>query len=125
MSAGGLRYDSGKLRLELIPVEWLTALGAVLTAGAEKYAPRNWEKGMAHSKMIGCAMRHLCAYLAGERYDAETRCHHLAHAAWNLLALMSYDLRVIGERDIKAERLFWPVQLPEHPGTPKQEAPAP
>lgn len=96
----GLRYDAGKIRVELMPVEWLEALAEVLTKGAQKYAPRNWEKGMAWSKMIGCAFRHTFKFMRGERYDRETGCHHLAHAAWNLLALMSYDVRGIGDNDL-------------------------
>jgi len=31
----GLRYDEGKLRLDLIPLEWYEALGAVMTVGAD------------------------------------------------------------------------------------------
>lgn len=98
--AGGLRHDAGKTRLDLMPPEWIDALGQVLTKGAAKYADRNWENGMAWSKMVGCGMRHLMAFLRGERFDAETGCHHLAHAAWNLLALMSYDVRAIGADDL-------------------------
>lgn len=100
----GLRYDDSKNRMELIPPEWIEALGEVLTKGARKYADRNWEKGMAWSKMIGCTFRHMMKFLRGERYDAETGCHHLAHAAWNLLALMSYDVRGIGADDLPRAR---------------------
>lgn len=98
--ATGLRYDEGKNRLELIPVEWIWGLGDVLTQGAKKYADRNWEQGMLWSKMVGCALRHTFKFVIGERYDAETGCHHLAMAAWNLLALMSYDLRETGINDL-------------------------
>jgi hypothetical protein len=98
--SGGLRYDTDKLRLELLPAEWELELGRVSTKGAKKYAPRNWEKGMAWSKMIGCSRRHILRFLLGEKYDKETGCHHLAHAAWNLLALMSYDMRKLGENDL-------------------------
>lgn len=97
---GGLRLDAGKNRLDLIPPEWEAALGDVLTQGAEKYDDRNWERGMSWSKMIGCAKRHRLKFEAGERYDLETGCHHLAMAAWNLLALMVYDIRGIGEDDL-------------------------
>jgi hypothetical protein len=97
---GGLRLDTGKNRLDLIPPEWEAALGDVLTQGAKKYADRNWERGMAWSKMIGCAKRHRMKFEAGERYDPETGCHHLAMAAWNMLALMVYDIRDIGEDDL-------------------------
>lgn len=97
---GALRYDHGKVQLDLIPPEWYWALGNVLHAGAQKYAPRNWEKGMKWSRVVGSLMRHLLKFMVGERYDEETGCHHLAHVAWNALALMSYDIREVGENDL-------------------------
>lgn len=97
---GGLRYNADKNRLDLLPVEWSLALGEVMTAGAKKYAARNWERGMSWSIMVGCALRHLYKFMRGERYDPETGCHHLAHCAWNVLALMSYDVRAIGQNDL-------------------------
>lgn len=102
---GGLRYDEGKTRYDLIPPEWEQALAEVLTAGAAKYAERNWERGMAWSKCVGCVRRHIFKWLRGEQYDDETGCHHLAHAAWNLLALMSYQLRDIGADDLPRPKL--------------------
>lgn len=96
----GLRYDAGKLRLDLIPPEWIEALGAVLTAGAAKYADRNWELGMKWSKCHGPMMRHIVKWLKGERDDPETKCRHLAHVAWNALALMVYEMRGLGEDDL-------------------------
>jgi Domain of unknown function (DUF5664) len=97
---GGLRYDGDKNRLDLLPPEWIWALGLVTTKGSIKYAERNWEKGMKWSKMIGPLMRHVIKFMVGEKYDPETGCHHLAMAAWNCLALMSYDLRGLGEDDL-------------------------
>ena len=96
----GLRFDAGKLRLDLIPPEWLEALGGVLTVGAAKYAPRNWELGMPWSKVWGPLLRHCLAWLKGERNDPETGQHHLAHVAWNALALMVYEMRKLGEDDL-------------------------
>lgn len=96
---GGLRHNEGKNLLELLPAEWFWALGMVTTRGSIKYAPRNWERGMAWSKCVGCALRHIFKFVCGERYDPETGCHHMAQAAWNCLALMSYDIRDIGEDD--------------------------
>lgn len=98
-ATAGLRFDEGKIRFDLIPPEWHWALADVMTEGVKKYAERNWEKGMSWSKMIGCAGRHILKFMCGERYDDETGCHHLAMAAWNLLSLMSYDLRGVGEPD--------------------------
>jgi hypothetical protein len=97
---GGLRYDTGKERLDLIPSEWPWALALVLSVGASKYEERNWEKGMKWSKMVSCALRHFYKFVAGERFDQESGIHHLAHAAWNILALMSYDIRGLGKDDI-------------------------
>lgn len=110
-AANGLRYNAGKTRYELLPPEWLRALAEVMTAGAEKYAPRNWEKGMDHSVMVGCLFRHLIAYMEDEVHDRETGCHHLAHAAWNLLALMSYDLRDVGNDDLRYGCLGGPTRI--------------
>lgn len=98
-TTGGLRFDDNKLRLDLVPAEWELELGRVNTAGSKKYAARNWEKGMKWMKMIGCMRRHVLKFMLGESYDKETGCHHLALAAWNLLGLMSYDMRKLGEDD--------------------------
>ena len=99
-SPAGLRYDTGKVRLDLLPAEWIWGLGQVMTAGAAKYEPRNWEKGMAWSKVLGPMLRHVFKWMAGETYDPETGCHHLAMVAWNALALMVYQLRMIGQDDV-------------------------
>lgn len=98
---GGLRYDAGKNRLDLIPPEWFWGLGVVMTQGAKKYEDRNWEQGMPWSKCWGPALRHAFKWLLGERYDEETGCHHLLMVAWNVLALFTYDMRKIGMDDLK------------------------
>ena len=105
---GGLRFNTGKNRLDLVPPEWFWALGDVTTRGTEKgYPERNWERGMSWGTCIACALRHLFKFVCGERYDGvfdkekgTTGCHHLAMAAWNLLAVMTYDLSDIGENDL-------------------------
>lgn len=105
---GGQRMNKGKLRMDLTPPEWEVALADVTTQGSKKYAERNWELGMSWNAMIGCIKRHMVKFQAGERYDGEkfdlekgtTGCHHLAMVAWNALALMSYDLRDIGENNM-------------------------
>jgi hypothetical protein len=99
----GLRYNSGKTRYDLIPASWTRALAQILTKGANKYAPRNWEKGMNWSNMIASLHRHLDSWLSGEQYDPETKCHHLGHVAWNALALMTMQLRGIGNNDIPVD----------------------
>jgi len=88
-----MRYNEGKTRYGLIPSHWLRALAEVLTRGANKYGPNNWMKGMDPDFMIDSMERHIQAFRSGQRYDEESGNHHLAHAAWNCLALMTYDLR--------------------------------
>ena len=41
----GVKHDSGKLRMDLVPPEAIKAMADVLTSGAAKYGDRNWEKG--------------------------------------------------------------------------------
>lgn len=108
---GGLRYNAEKNRLDLLPIEWSLAIGEVMTAGAKKYAARNWERGMSWSIMVGCSLRHLYKFMSGERYDPETGCHHLAHCAWNILALMSYDVREIGTNDLAHYAVINPTKV--------------
>lgn len=86
----GLRHNEGKLRYDLVPPEWLEVLAHVMTKGAEKYEPRNWEKGMEWSKCYASLMRHVQAWYAGEDTDQESGLPHMAHAAWNALALVTY-----------------------------------
>lgn len=86
----GLRYNEGKLRYDLLPPRWMEALAEVMTKGAEKYEPRNWEKGMEWSKCYASLMRHTVAWLKGEDIDPESGLPHMAHTAWNALALVEY-----------------------------------
>ena len=97
--ASGLRYDQGKNQLDLIPSEWIEGLGLVLTMGANKYEPRNWEKGMKWGKVMGPLLRHAMKFWRGEQNDDESDLHHMLHVAWNALALYSYDLHKVGEDD--------------------------
>jgi len=107
----GKRYDVGKLRYDLLPVDAIRELVKVYTKGAEKYADRNWEKGMSWSRVVGPLMRHLEKFRQGEQYDAETGCHHMAMVAWNALALVSYDLRNVGTNDLGWELYNSPKEV--------------
>lgn len=95
----GRKDDQGKVRLELIPPEMIFAVGDILTFGAEKYADRNWEKGMSWSRVYGALQRHLNAWWGGEDLDPETQKSHLWHAACCLTFLVTYEQRKIGEND--------------------------
>ena len=87
----GRKDDTEKLRYDLIPPSSLHALATVLTFGAAKYAPRNWEKGILWGRVFGALMRHLWAFWAGENLDPETHCSHLWHAQCCVAFLIEYE----------------------------------
>lgn len=99
IQGAGTKYDGGKLRLDLVPVEAIEALGAVLTHGASKYGDRNWERGMAWSRPYAALLRHLLAWWRGEDIDPESGLPHLWHAATNAAFLVAYAGRGIGTDD--------------------------
>ena len=96
---GGVKHDAGKPRLDLLPAEALVEIGAVLGAGAEKYAPHNWRKGFAYSRLIAAALRHIFAWVGGEDKDPETGRSHLAHAACCLMFLITFEQTCTGTDD--------------------------
>ena len=95
----GVKFDSGKLRMELLPPDALEALARILTDGAEKYGARNWEKGMAWSRPYAALQRHLLAWWGGQDVDPESGHPHLWHVLTNAVFLTSYQIREIGEDD--------------------------
>lgn len=97
---GGLRYDEGKERVDLLPPDAMLELGKVYGAGAAKYDARNWERGMPWSKVLGPLLRHLFKWMAGQRIDEEDGQRHIAKVAWNAIALLTYELRGAGSDDV-------------------------
>lgn len=88
----GRKDDGGKNRLELVPPSLMLATGEVLTYGAAKYAPENWrqvEDGIA--RYLGALLRHLMAYLSGERQDLDSGLPHLWHVAANVAFLIEFE----------------------------------
>ena len=103
MPMEGRKDDQGKVRMELLPHELMIGVAKVLTFGAKKYNDRNWEKGMAWSRVYGALQRHLVAWWAGESRDEETGYSHLWHAGCCLAFLMAYEMRGIGKDDRPTE----------------------
>ena len=75
-------------RFELIPPAGIMLAAEVFGRGAEKYADRNWERGVDWSLMFGAMMRHMWAWWGGETCDPETGLNHLGHAAFHVLGLI-------------------------------------
>lgn len=87
----GLRYNEGKTRYDLLEPYAIEKLAEVFTKGAQKYADHNWRKGMKWSSVLASLKRHLAAFEQGEDFDTETGSLHIAHVAWNALALVTYS----------------------------------
>lgn len=89
----GVKHDDGKLPLELLPTDALEEVAKVLQFGAAKYGRRNWEKGIAFSRLVGALLRHTFSWLRGETNDKETGYSHMAHAACECLFILAFERR--------------------------------
>lgn len=86
-----IKYDSGKSMIDLVIPEFIEDIAKVLTFGAQKYEPYNWQNNLKRERMLSALYRHLLAYHKGEKYDKETGLNHLAHVAVNAMFLHWYD----------------------------------
>ena len=91
-----LKFDGGKLRLDLVPTEAMTALAQILTDGAQKYGARSWERGMEWSRVYAALQRHLIAWWSGQDIDTESGHPHLWHVLTNAAFLAAYESRGVG-----------------------------
>jgi hypothetical protein len=89
----GTKNDDGKLPWHLLPFDAIGQVVRVLDFGSRKYAPRNWERGIAHSRVFAAAQRHLTSWWQGEDNDPETGLSHLAHAACCTLFMLAFVTR--------------------------------
>ena len=91
-STAGRKDDQDKNRLDLIEPEFIEGVGKVLTFGAAKYEPNNWQKVEdAEDRYYAAALRHLLAWRKGETIDEESGLSHLAHAATNMMFLLHFE----------------------------------
>lgn len=100
-SIGGTKYDTGKARFDLVAPQWEEGLARVMSYGAQKYADRNWEKGIDVSRCYAALRRHLNAFILGEDVDQESDLPHLMHAQANLMFLWAMP-SIHPERDDRA-----------------------
>lgn len=113
------RYNSAKLRYDLVPQQPLKDLVEVYSKGAHKYTlykneegkvvkgseilwedsrkyevvddgGENWRKGLSWKSTIASAKRHIESFLMGEDNDPELGTRHLANACWNLFSILEY-----------------------------------
>lgn len=85
----GSKYDGDKPRMDLLDADFLEQVASVLTFGAQKYAAHNWRGGIAYSRLIAAAYRHLGAINRGEDIDPESGLPHVAHLGCCVMFLSS------------------------------------
>ena len=98
----GMKYDEGKPNLSLVFGGFNKALldvGYIGTFGARKYTPNGWkEVDNLYERYSSALLRHMFAAMSSrvkDIYDNETGRLHLAHVAWNALALTEHMLKAI------------------------------
>lgn len=92
----GIKFDSEKLRMDLLPFDCLEEIAKVLTYGARKYKPNNWQfVDNAVERYEAALIRHLSAYKRGEINDPESGLSHLSHLACNAIFLIYFQNKVV------------------------------
>lgn len=104
LSKTGVKFDEGKPPLNLISNYAMEELAKVLEQGAAKYSPWNWCEGLAYSRVIAAAKRHIASWENGIDLDEETKTNHLANAMCNLMFLLDYQARGMKEIDDRRPR---------------------
>lgn len=95
----GVKYDNNKAPLNLLSNYALEEVSKVLDFGQRKYNAWNWTKGIAYSRVIAAAKRHIAAWENGIDLDEESKTNHLANAMCNLMFLLDYEVRGMKELD--------------------------
>lgn len=83
----GMKFDKGKPRWDLLPLDIVEEIVKVLTVGAVDYGDNNWKK-VEEERYLAALLRHITAYQKGENNDPDTGLSHLAHAGCNLIFLL-------------------------------------
>jgi hypothetical protein len=95
----GKKFDEGKQRWDLLPLDAVEEVVKRFTHGAKKYAPDNWKTVPdAKGRYLSALLRHLKAYWTGERFDPDApELTHIGAVAWNALVLVWFDLHELKE----------------------------
>ena len=96
LHAPGVKDDSGKSRTGLMFSNFshaLLAVSEVSTYGANKYTPNGWiTVPDGRNRYTDALGRHLLTSFS-QKNDPESNLDHLAHAAWNALAILELTIR--------------------------------
>ena len=101
-STGALREALGVPYFRQIPLEAVAAAAASLEYGAEKYAHRNWEKGLPWQQMIDSLKRHIDDFERRKDYDDGpdgSGLHQVCMIMASAMMLSASVVRGVGEDD--------------------------
>lgn len=104
MEKEGIKNDfrDGKLRWDLLPLDVIEKIVEIYTFGAKKYKENSWQNlPDGYQRYKAALFRHITAYEKGEVYDSESGCMHLAHAAWNAIAMLYFGMKEEKNSDIE------------------------
>lgn len=92
---GDMKYDDGKLVADIIFDDFADALEEVMKVadgGAKKYKRSSWRTIKDPSiRYQGARARHFTKSFR-EKVDKDSKLSHLAHEAWNCLALLQLEI---------------------------------
>lgn len=96
----GKRFNNGKLRWRNFPKFLVRPLIEVGQFGETKYETFNFLRGLTVLDCMDCADRHMDKFIDPSLpdIDGESKCHHLAHVAWNCLVAL-YMIKTRPELD--------------------------
>lgn len=99
----GIKFDSNKPEMYLLPPLATLEVGKVLTYGAKKYSANNWRTlDSLQARYTSAAIRHILAEMAGEEVDEETSLSHLAHAICCLM--FKLEDKLLDVQESKSQR---------------------
>ena len=83
------KYDQGKLRWDLLPLNLIEKVVEIYTFGAEKYGANTWQNlEDGYNRYKAAMFRHLMEFEKGNVIDDESGREHLAHMVWNSIAML-------------------------------------
>ncbi len=113
-----VKFDNGKVRMDLLPPAALRGIADVFTFGANKYADFNYKngKGLDWDRPYAALARHMNAWNGGEDNDPETGKSHLYHAGCCIMMLIDLIDSGIGKdtrfKTEDAPNVSWKSQSP-------------
>lgn len=94
-NSGFKKFDQGKLKWNLLPIEATEEIIKVLEFGAKKYGDFNWlenSEGVEWTRYMNAADRHFAKFKKGINIDEDSGLLELAHLATNILMLLQYQV---------------------------------